>query len=71
MPTHRYKIERLTMGAAEGNRTSRFFIRPGSVRRPWKFFDPEEVPPFDGPVAWFEIERKGAEWRFIRQVTGP
>lgn len=68
MQTHIYKIERLTLGAEQGYRTSRYFIRPQSRRRAWKFFELHEVPEFEGPVAWFEIERTKGEWRFVRQV---
>jgi len=33
-----------------------FYMRTG--RRPWvKVFRPEEVPPFGGASAWFEVER--------------
>jgi hypothetical protein len=62
------KIERLTSGPNDGSRTLSFFIRPGSRSRPWKFFRPEEVPEFEGAHAWFEIERKGREWIFLRRV---
>ena len=70
MPVLIYKIERLRLGPDQGRRTTRYFIRPGRVRGPWKFFRPDEVPPFEGETAWFEIERKGASWRFIREVEG-
>lgn len=70
MPTYTYKIERLKGPAAEGGRTLALFIRPGRVRGPWKWFEPDAVPPFEGDYAWFEIERKGAAWAFVRQVTG-
>ena len=68
MPTLTYKVERLTSGSHHGDETLSFFIRPGSVRRPWKFFRPDEVPAFEGRVAWFEIERTRGQWRFVRQV---
>jgi hypothetical protein len=49
----RYLIERQT--DLEGN-LLHFITRTG--RRPWvRVFRPEEVPPFEGRSAWFEIER--------------
>ncbi len=66
-----FKIERLRSGADDGRRTLSLFIRPGSRRRPWKFFAPEEVPDFDGEVGWFEIDRGRGGWKVLRQVPGP
>ncbi|RAK54912.1 hypothetical protein DJ017_10420 [Phenylobacterium soli] len=66
-----FKIERLRSGADDGRRTLSLFIRPGSRRRPWKFFSPEEVPAFVGEYAWFEIDRAHGGWKFLRQLPGP
>ena len=65
------KIERLRSGADDGRRTLSYFIRPGSRRRSWKFFNPDQVPDFDGESAWFEIDRGQGAWRFVRQVPPP
>lgn len=65
------KIERLSTRKDDGDRTLRYFIRPGSRSRPYHWFDPEQVPPFDGDVAWFEMERIKGGWRFLRQVPRP
>lgn len=66
-----FKIERLRSGADDGRRTLSLFIRPGSRKRPWKFFSPEAVPPFEGEHAWFEIDRTRGAWTFLREVPGP
>jgi hypothetical protein len=72
MPNVRvYRIERLEVVPGQPHAAQAFFIRPGSRRRPWKFFDGAEVPPFEGACAWFEIERKGGRWIFLRQVPPP
>jgi len=66
-----FKIERLRSSADDGGRTLSYFIRPGSRRRPWKFFDPAEVPAFEGESAWFEIDRARGAWTVVRQVSSP
>lgn len=66
-----FKIERLRARADDGGRTLSYFIRPGSRRRPWKFFDPAEVPAFEGESAWFEIDRTGGTWTVLREVPPP
>ncbi len=63
-----YKVERARSLPDAGGRTLYFMIRSGSRRRPHKFFQPGEVPAFDGEVAWFEIDRKSGAWTFLRQV---
>ena len=40
----------------------------GSRSRGHKTFRPEEVPPFEGAEAEFEIDRAKGGWRFVRQV---
>ena len=66
-----YKVERLKVVEGRPHARQSFFIRPGSRRRPWKFFTGGEVPEFEGDHAWFEIERDGHCWVFHRQVAGP
>lgn len=65
------KIERLRSGADDGRRTMRYFIRPGSRSRAWKFFDVGQVPGFEGESAWFEIDRAKGGWTFLREVPSP
>jgi hypothetical protein len=65
------KIERLRSHADDGLRTLSYFIRPGSRRRPWKFFDPDQVPDFEGESAWFEVDRTRGAWTILRQVPPP
>ncbi len=63
------KLERLKIS---DDCTARFFIRPGCRSRPWIWFEPEEVPPFDEEEAWFELEReRGRGWKVLRQVSKP
>ncbi len=66
-----YKVERLTSLENDGCRTLFFLIRCGTRRRPITFFDPDKVPPFEGPFAYFEIDRTRGRWTFIRQVEAP
>jgi len=71
MPTTilRYQVHRRT--DLEG-KTLYFMIYSASRSRPHKFFSPGEpphIPPFEGPSAWFEVERTSrGEWKFLRQV---
>jgi hypothetical protein len=61
----RYAVKRLT--SREGA-TMFFMIYLGSRSRGHKTFSPEEVPPFEGDEATFEIDRAKGGWRFVRQV---
>ena len=74
MPERRtIKLERLTVPDGEGGRsTARFFVRPGARSRPWIWFDPAQVPPFEEEVGWFEMERvRGQGWKVLHQVAKP
>ena len=66
------RLERRTDG--EG-RTLYFMIPSSDRRKPPAFVDPEDVPPFEGAAAWFEVERvrRGPwlKWRAVRRVEGP
>ena len=42
-----------------------FYVQPGRRRDPWIWFDPEDVPPFSGRQAVFEIERRGKRWAVV------
>ena len=64
------KIERRTDLTGK---TLYLIIKSGSRSRQHKFFEPHEVPDFEGDSAWFEIEpRSGrAHWKVLRQVAPP
>ncbi len=59
------RVERLSGHQGE---TLAFFIRPGRRRGRWCWFAAADVPPFQGPAAWFEMARVPGGWTFIRQV---
>lgn len=69
------KIRRVRTHAHEGGRTLHFMTLNGSKRNPTRFFDPDQVPEFEGEEAWFEVESvRGSvwmTWRFLRQVVSP
>jgi hypothetical protein len=73
MPERRTaKLERLKVPDGQGETcTARFFIRPGSRSRPWVWFDPKQVPPFEEEVGWFEMERIPGGWKILHQVPKP
>jgi len=63
------KLERLKIS---DDCTARFFIRPGSRSRPWIWFEPDQVQPFEEESGWFELEReRGRGWRVLRRVPKP
>jgi hypothetical protein len=54
------------------DRTTRFFVRPPRRRGQWKWFDVEEVPPFEEEAAWVLIERKKPRgWRVVGPTATP
>ncbi len=61
-----YRVRRFRALPNAGNHTLYFKIDHGRLG---KFFDPREVPPFEGEEAWFEIDRAKGAWRFVRQVN--
>lgn len=66
MPERRIVIlERLLM---DGPGKDRWFQRPGRLRSPWMWFDPEDVPFVDARKAEFELERVPSHWRVRRVV---
>ena len=66
MPTTRQvAIQRLNNGP--GLR-ERFYVQPGRRYGAWIWFEPEEVPLFEGPQAMFEIERCQNRWVVVRAV---
>jgi hypothetical protein len=66
-----YKVERARALPDAEARTLFFSIKLGGRKRGYRFFEPGEVPAFEGDHAWFEIERARGQWRFIRQVEAP
>lgn len=61
------KLERLVM---DGPGQDRWFLRPGSRRGAWVWFDPGEVPFVDARAAWFELERVRGGWKVLRLAEG-
>jgi hypothetical protein len=67
--TARRLLERMT--SLDG-RTLFFVSQSGSRRRRSLFFDPAQVPEFEGKMAWFEIERDGkGGWLVKAEVPPP
>ena len=62
------KLERLTGHGADSGVTYRFFVQPGSRSRLFFWFDPKDVPEFEGPTALFEIASVDKVWRVLRRV---
>ena len=62
------KLERLTGHGANAGVTYRYFVQPGSRSRPFIWFDPKDVPEFEGPTARFEIALVDKVWRVLRRV---
>jgi hypothetical protein len=50
------------------DRTLSFFARPGRRKGGWVWFEPDEVPEFNGDEADFECERVKGGWKVLRQV---
>ena len=65
-PPQRVVIQRLT--GTPGMR-ERFYVQPGRRHGRWIWFDPEEVPAFEGPQAVFEIERRGGRWIVLKPTS--
>jgi hypothetical protein len=62
-----YHVQRRNSGFG---RPECFVRRTG--RRPWLEVMPDHLPAFDGPEAWFEIEKLlGKPLRFIKQAPMP
>ncbi len=57
-------------GLAEAGGETLFFRALGGDRRhPMPFFRAEEVPAFDGEIAWFLAERVPRRgWRIVRRI---
>jgi hypothetical protein len=70
MRSRRFKLIRYRNLPEWGAQTLFFRADGGDRRRPAPFFQPNEVPEFDGESAWFEAERvpKGGGWRIVRRL---
>jgi hypothetical protein len=67
METRRFQLRRFRSGA--GGATLFFRALGGDRRHPAPFFRTEEVPPFDGDIAWFLAERAPRRgWRILRRI---
>lgn len=66
-------------GEAKTRRTLHFLLHSQrGLNSPPDFVDPQNVPAFEGDVAWFEMEKveRGGEhrwpwWRAVRQTQAP
>lgn len=71
-PTVIARLERRCTMPEAGGGALYFIVHAG--RRP-AFLQPSEVPDFDGPEAWFEVERARGPvwktWKVLRQVEKP
>ena len=62
-----WHVERRSSGAGRPD----YFVRR-TGRRPWLEVMPEGVPAFEGPDAWFKVEKlPGKPLRFIKQIERP
>lgn len=63
-------IERRRALPNAGGYTLYFMCRSGRRRTQHRFFQPEEVPEFDGEAAVFDVAYKSWQgpWRFVRLV---
>jgi hypothetical protein len=66
-----YKVQRYRNTPEAGGQTLFFGIDLGSRRRGHKWFNPGQVPEFEGDEAWFEIDRQRGGRKFVRQVEQP
>ena len=66
----RMELHRSRLLPKDGAHTIFFHTVSSSRSRPQIFFEPQDVPAFDGESAWFECERKGGRWRILRRVDG-
>ena len=71
MKTRVFELKRFRSLPEAGGETLFFHAAGGDRRHPMPFFSPEEVPAFDGDIAWFLAERAPRRgWRIVRRV-GP
>ncbi len=69
MNTRTFQLKRFRTLPEAGGETLFFRAMGGDRRHPMPFFNPHEVPPFDGDLAWFLAERApGRGWRIVRRA---
>jgi hypothetical protein len=68
MRTDRFELFRARTLPDAGGRTLFFHTKTTDRRHPSHFFDPQEVPEFEGESAWFEVEWRDKRWRVTRRV---
>ncbi len=69
MERRKFQLKRFRSLAQAGGETLFFRALGGDRRHPMPFFRAEEVPVFDGDIAWFLAERapRGG-WRIVRRI---
>ncbi len=69
METRIFQLKRFRSLAEAGGDTLFFRALGGDRRHPAPFFRAEEVPAFDGEIAWFLAERAPWRgWRIVRRI---
>jgi hypothetical protein len=68
MKTRILQLKRYRNLPSAGSGTLYFATKSTDRRHPSLFFDPSEVPEFDGEEAWFLAERITGGWRIARRV---
>jgi hypothetical protein len=69
MERRTFQLKRFRSLPEAGARTLFFRAMGGDRRHPPPFFGADDVPPFDGDMAWFMAERApGRAWRIVRRV---
>jgi hypothetical protein len=69
METRKFQLKRFRGLAESGGETLFFRALGGDRRHPAPFFRTEEVPAFDGDLAWFLAERAPRRgWRIMRRI---
>jgi len=64
-----FQLRRFRSRPEAGGETLFFRAMGGDRRHPMPFFRPEEVPAFEGDIAWFLAERVPRRgWRIVRRI---
>jgi hypothetical protein len=68
-------VRRLQRVTDHDGRTLHFMIGSSDRRHPPQFIPCDQVPAFEGPDAWFELEKIQAKpwpfWKVLRRVEAP
>lgn len=68
MRTRHFQLFRARNLPDAGGRTLFFHTKCTDRRHPSLFFDPQDVPEFEGDSAWFKAEWRDKRWRVMRRV---